>query len=367
MRLTVATLAFALFLFEPLTHAQSNQAAHFYTLSRTAKESASPPIIAASSVGVLTITLQVLPLDFGRAIDVNDRGEIAVNGCVAGSCGAYVWNSESGLRPIAVSPVGVGAFARGMNDRGEVVGDYYGDSSSGNDARGFIWSARMGMRDLGLYSPRSINKHGDTVGFCWEPFSWCADIDGMRRTFSALCDGCAIPQLFAINDKGEITGASEVVFFGRFRPFVWTEREGYTWPDAPFDDNIYLLSINRRSEAAGARFGCLFIADYGCGDAYSTVLRWTRKEGWASGLVDPYLWTFAYDMNDKGIMVGAKRPSGEYPVMWRADNLTPIDLPTLNGATGEALAVNDKRTIVGWTRVPPDGFERPAVWTISNN
>ena len=71
------------------------------------------------------------------------------------------------ITDLGILPGATSSYASGLNDLGQVVGTLYGDRYR----RGFLWSERAGMKDLGFlqsqypYSSASdINNLGQVVG-----------------------------------------------------------------------------------------------------------------------------------------------------------------------------------------------------------
>jgi probable HAF family extracellular repeat protein len=71
--------------------------------------------------------------------------------------------------------------------------------------------------------------------------------------------------------------------------------------------------------------------------------------------------SFAYDINNQGVIVGQGTDPTRYelPIVWR--NLVPTSLPTLGGQSGRAYALNDVGDMVG-TTWDPSGFNTATLW-----
>ena len=135
------------------------------------------------------------------ATDINNKGQVAINAFDAGS---YFWDSVSGYKTY------IGPFrARKVNNIGQVIGE------------GYIWDNVSGLRSLGTiggytqFSARGINDKGVVVGIChagdWEAFIW-DETNGMTL-LQDLIDpksGWILRYANDINVYGEIVGMASL-------------------------------------------------------------------------------------------------------------------------------------------------------------
>jgi probable HAF family extracellular repeat protein len=92
-------------------------------------------------------------------------------------------------------------------------------------------------------------------------------------------------------------------------------------------------------------------------DRLGRIVGWTLDPAgtswafvWAGGVMSPLWPGAAYDLNERGDIVGRlDTPAGSRPVLWRAGRL--VELPGLGGDEGEARAITAAGdVVVGWSR-----------------
>ena len=115
----------------------------------------------------VTLWRNGVPTQFGVGVPVavNALGQVVV----LASNESFVWDTRT--NPVTVTPLGTlggaYAFARDINDLGEVVGS---SRNAADQSRPFLWSAKRGMVDLGTLPGRTtgaasaINNLGQVVG-----------------------------------------------------------------------------------------------------------------------------------------------------------------------------------------------------------
>lgn len=98
---------------------------------------------------------KITDLGPGQVLALNDRGEVLVQ--VSPATGpSYVFLWDDGKK----TDLPAGAFANGLNDQGQVVGDYTPAGATTQD--GFVWQ-RGTLTDLGTEDPVAINDRGQIL------------------------------------------------------------------------------------------------------------------------------------------------------------------------------------------------------------
>jgi len=241
-----------------------------------------------------------------RGYAINESGQVAGSSTTAtGATHAFLWTPGQGMRDLGTLPGGASSIARGMNDRGEVVGQstrprvnpdvpFYGPVT-----HAFRWTASLGMEDLGTLDGLNatiaydINNSGQVVGraysvdqdhyppidpeyhskaFLWTPGQGMQDIGGLSGGFSIA---------HAINDVGTVVGRSWVerprsIVYHAFR---WTAAAGMQdlGAFALSSDSSVAYGINNSGQIVGSsKVGIGFdLADYTVTNAFI----WTASEG----------------------------------------------------------------------------------------
>jgi hypothetical protein len=161
--------------------------------------------------------------------------------------------------PGAGTDAGEGTSPHGINDSGEITGEYKDASSV---VRGFIrhrdgtftkFDAPGASTAAGLgTSPRRINNAGEVAGF------YNAGPKGVRHGFVRHADGTITTidppgsigtVVQSINDRGQATG--NYVAGGAAHGFIWNKDGTYTSFDPPESVNTAPMSINAHGEVAG--------------------------------------------------------------------------------------------------------------------
>jgi probable HAF family extracellular repeat protein len=157
---------------------------------------------------------------------------------------------------------------------------------------------------------------------------------------------------FAINDAGEVAGASNIG--NAIVPFIWTLIGGLQRiPLLPGDNCGQGFGINKYGHVAG----------YSSGPYGSRAFLWTRSTGARNlGSLPGGSHSRACAVNDSGEVVGTSAgPGGERAVLWtKTSNLR--DLGTLPGdISSEATAINNAGEVVGYSKGP--GGMHAFLWT----
>lgn len=253
---------------------------------------------------------------------------------------------------------GASAFARGLNDAGQIAG--YADNASQNH-HAFRWSRAQGMRDLGTLQGTAwsegfaINQKGEVAGYSHVPgpffdrpqaFSW-TEAGGMRD-LGALVDGLSVAQ--ALSDSGQVAGWSDSAA-GEVHAFSWQAGKPMADLGTIGGRDSYGQTINNAGDIAGyamapdspdfsyqgfvwnPSYGMVGIGTLGGGASAARALN-------ASGQVGGH----------------ADTPDGfQHAIGWsRGGGL--VDLGTLGGDASNTIALNNRQQLVGWALVPGDGF-----------
>ena len=202
-----------------------------------------------------------------RAFAINDRGEVVgVSRTTAGEDHAVLWRDRRVIDLVTLRGVGY-SIAYGINDRGEIFGTWAPKNARAGKSRGFLWRDGK-MIDLGTLG-----------GWYTGPV--------------------------AINNAGEVVGASSTMKLSNRHAFLW-------------------------------RRGVM------------TDLGTARGRGSA-----------AWAINDRGLIVGASKTGVQHALLWRRSQAS--DLGTLGGQSSSAAAVNSKGQIAGVSAVK-GGVVHPFLW-----
>ena len=243
------------------------------------------------------VDLGTLGGSYSGAVDVNGRGDVVGYSEVAEGAGnhAFVWR---GGRMIDLGPLPgySSSYATAVNDRGDVVGFSVG----GDGIRAVLWQPDGTVVDLtartGLHEVTDLDNSGRLVG--------SVSPDGMnaypalwyRGRTTVLSDTSGTAS--AINDRGEIAG---YFYVGAGSSFVWRAgrlTEIPLLPDMPPASMMQAQGINNRGQVVG----------YGGFDGF------VRDSASRTLTTLPGLIRFgpaAYDINDRGQIVGAAGTSPE--------------------------------------------------------
>lgn len=261
------------------------------------------------------------------AVDVNDRGQVLVNGIGMGGAPATgyrgaVWRgADVALSPPTASGRYLGGV--GMNERGQVVG-LDGQDPGGHN--GQLWTPGRSPVDLGALPggrsrPLAIDDRGQVVGTS-------RGDDGRQRMFLRRAgrmidlgtlggDQTGLGVSLAIegdrrlsNARGEVVGESQT---------ATGDRHAFLWRDGEMTDLGTLGGSFSRAES----------------------------------------------INDRGQVVGlAETVTGEsHAFVWQDGHM--VDLGALTGGTGSSMAskITDAGHVIG-TRTDPDGRVRAYLWTV---
>jgi uncharacterized membrane protein len=274
---------------------------------------------------------------------INDKGVVVGTTEVrlpegGGFSTPFLWSPRSGFDLFLNGTAGA---AHDINRRGQVVGQFFGTT----DARGFLWSAKEGLTDLGNFIPFSINDRGAMAGICpsMGPTIPCIWSDGDLRQLPVVSGGVAEGAAYDINRRGEVAGYVVVPQLG-VRAAHWDDRGVLSvLPPLTGHEAIEAYAINDRGEMAGRvlnetspSFAIVWGADHAIrlGPAGST----------------------ASAINAAGVAAGSHFTVGRAFVLPRDGML--IDL-----GAGNAHDLNDSGQVVGATW-DETGNTRAVIWSV---
>ena len=230
-------------------------------------------------------------------------------------------SSSSPALTASLSPGAVFTFAAipglsrafGINDAGLVVGDLGGNNIAA------IWTASGGVTTIG------------------------------RLDHSTAC--CS--SFTEVNGSGEASGWSHTNV--GVSAVLWSSSSGSIDLNVP--NRAYGQGLNNARDVVGFTFslGSPFSAYFRPSSGSSVLLQ--LPPGAAS--------TFAYDINNNGLIVGESDIPGNgggHALLWQSWNAAPMDLGTLGGATSRAWTINDAGDIVGWAQTG-GGQQHAFLWT----
>jgi len=194
----------------------------------------------------------------------------------AGQSRAFLWK-DGLLRDLGTLGEGNDAFATFVNERGQVAGFSYTDSTptpnSGSicppnvpTQHPFLWENGR-ILDLGTLggncaAPAAINNRGQVAGnsdlgdpnafphaFLWSPETGMKDLGTLGGTFAQADD---------LTDNGEVVGASTVQNDLTFHAFLWRKGRFTDLGNLPGDCASGAYAINSKSQIVGDSFTCAF-------------------------------------------------------------------------------------------------------------
>jgi len=256
--------------------------------------------------------------------DFNNKGQLVgeVNFSFPGPhYHTAIWDLAGQGTDLGAQWVSGSSEAWAINDKGQVVGGQW----SGSIETAFLWTAKGGKEDLGAPSGFKsseawfINKKGQVAGFTLPAAGWARGAffwspkEGMKDL--GKLGGVEDVLLHALNGLGQVVGQAST-------------------PEAP--------------------------------DYPDHAFSWTLQDGMMKdlGTLQNYGWSAAWDVNDKGQIVGwSDIPGGgRHAVLWTGTG-SMQDLQTLGGQSSMALAINSKGQVVG-TSDPPEGLgTRTFIWS----
>ncbi|HWQ53413.1 MAG TPA: hypothetical protein VN442_06995, partial [Bryobacteraceae bacterium] len=227
---------------------------------------------------------------------------------------AFVAGSQSGVKYLGTLVPEGSSEAKGIDDRGTVMGVATAPCASGLCSEGtlvrrtFVWTEKEGMRDL--QSPQGsfpemlgldMNDRGEVAGIAYSPLDQRAFLWSEREgaTFFSCLGRC--PGFARLNERGDVIGWYIMLGFGT-GSFMWTERTG-TQPITGWGGSAtQALDINRQDEVVG------FV---NAPNAGSRPFYWSEETGIVALAESGGR---ANAINDRGVIAGT---TGGRPVVWQ--------------------------------------------------
>jgi probable HAF family extracellular repeat protein len=200
----------------------------------------------------------------------------------------------------------------------------------------------------------AVNNHGQVVGRSfgptgWRAFSWTVETGMVDLGLGTPPSGPAFSEAVDVNESGQVAGWG-VTSDGSNQAFLWSAATGM----------VILGSFTPVDLNAGGQ-----VVGYGSGaDGSLRAVSWTA----GAGIVDigPGL---ANAVSDRGDVVGqgqfvADGRTVRRAFLWNAaDGM--VNLGTVAGDDSMAVAVNNRRQIVGWSGTEGTADIRATMWVVS--
>jgi probable HAF family extracellular repeat protein len=306
-------------------------------------------------------TMHDLGSGVAAIVGLNDQGQVALNLEAAPSTlHAALW-SDGVLWDLGTLPGDLYSQARGINNRGQVVGY----SSGGGVTHGVIWengtTTILGFLDGGDETfPTLINDVGQVAGYAstdpyeQHAFFWdrgvMTDLSTPFPQTSVMCH--CVGTALALNNRGQVVVSEDSLISGEIQALLWeggsrtviasSDQFGYWSPD----------SINDRGEVSGNNW-----TYPGTGFADINPVFW--RDGVMTEWNEAATTSQSNAMNRNGVVVGesTSNPLGVRGFVWDAGQLTELG----NASYSSAAAINDRGVIAGSAAI--DRWVHAVIWT----
>jgi len=275
-----------------------------------------------------------------------------------GSVGAFLHGDDIGTIELEPLPGASMTSARALNDADQVTGA----SSGSAGAHAFIWSAALGMRDIGtLQGPVSngqrINASGQVAGqaiaindpyfpiyhaFRYTDGTGMQDLGTLPGTSRTASSGTGI------NAAGDVVGYSNDPGYGVSRAFLYTDADGMRDLGTFGGRNSFARFINDNGAVvgiadlvSGQQHPFIYTAPAGIVDLNTLI---DSSSGWT-------LWT-AEAINNQGTIVGVATMGGRSRG-YRARRVRDDSAPEID------VAISPPPTATGW-----NSSDVTVVWTV---
>jgi len=326
--------------------------------------------------GVLT-NLGTLGGSNSQGFWINDKGQIAgfaQNGMVDPLLGiqlvhAVVWSEEGTIVDLGTFG-GYESLSQAINKRGHVVGmaanatpDPNAILGLGQQARAFLWDKDSGMRDLGTLGTGNdafaqyVNDRGQVAGYSYtnttanstalcakaptqDPFFW---EKGKMENIGTLGGVCGFAT--GLNNRGQVIGVSDVAGDISYHPFRWDKKGGLKGLITLGGNNGEAFGINDTGDAVGWANTA--------GDATIHAVLWRNGKTTPTdlGIIAGYGDSIAYAINSQGQIVGCSGCFQNGPAfLWEDGDMVDLNalVPPHAGiqlTAGDAY-INDREEIV---------------------
>jgi probable HAF family extracellular repeat protein len=228
--------------------------------------------------------LSTIPDEGGYVVGMNDAGEAVGWSSGRGGQRAVTWDRLGAIHMLGTLPGYAHSVARGINDRGQIVGYCFNDARRNGAAlteqsHAFLWEQGT-MRDLGVAPgcrasrAYAINNVGQVAGWVltaddkthamvWE--------NGAMHDIGALADG-TISIATALNDAGQVVGSSDHSD-GTVSAFLWQNGVMHDLGMLPGSTHSKAYAINNLGQITGVSISGV---DYNGG---GQIFVWDCKNG----------------------------------------------------------------------------------------